>query len=521
MKRIEVIKGDETESIFSIIEDTSKKLPSKLAIRQTNGKTITYGELIRKSKLVAQNLRLQGMKVGDRALLLSRPGIDSVVWILGVMYAGGISVIADPGMGRKVFQERIKTAKPKWALIDDEVILFNRVPLALSVARKRVDIPDLPSIEGISIFHRGKHPLLNLVYKNYKTLLKDVDYKKRLPKAQYRALIVFTSGTTNTPKGVVHTQRSLISTLQILRKNIKKDNNSIFYTSLPYFLLIGVALGVEVVVQNKKLLPKKFLNYINRYNANILFGPPGELLPLIDYCKGNGQYLPRSIRHIYLGSAPVYRGFLKKMISIAPKTVSITCIYGMTEILPIAMVDGRLKASHRTTGDLLGKPMDNINIKLANDGELIVSGPHMCEKYLGKTGILSEVQTGDIVKIEKGNIVMMGRKKDMILKGDYNIYPGIFEPIIESIPGVKACAMIGIFNQDKFDEEIFLIVEPAKSADVDTSYISNQIKSGKYSIDTHAFPDHILFMELPRSGRQLKVDKLAIREIISGNAQQK
>jgi acyl-CoA synthetase (AMP-forming)/AMP-acid ligase II len=190
----------------------------------------------------------------------------------------------------------------------------------------------------------------------------------------------------------------------------------------------------------------------------------------------------------------------------------------MTEILPIAMVDGRLKASHGTIGDLLGRPVDSINIKIANDGELIVSGPHMCEKYLGKTGILKEILTGDIVKIEKGNIVMMGRKKDMILRGDYNIYPAVFEPIIESIPGVKACAMIGIFNPVKFDEEIFLIVEPNRLANIGASYIFNQIKSGKYSIDTHAFPDHILFMELPRSGRQLKVNKLALRELISENA---
>ena len=62
--------------------------------------------------------------------------------------------------------------------------------------------------------------------------------------------------------------------------------------------------------------------------------------------------------------------------------------------------------------------------------------------------------------MQDGKLILVGRKKDMIIKGNYNIYPGLYEPVIQNIPGVLACAMVGVFDTDMQDEKIVLAVEP-------------------------------------------------------------
>lgn len=506
---------DQSQTILSLVKTTAKSSPNRIAIQQTSGRKITYSELIDKAQRIGGNLVERGFQSGDRALLLSKPGVDAVAWVLGVMYAGGVSVIADPGMGKMVFEERVKAAQPKWALVDDAIILLSAVPPLMALARRKTDIPDMPTVQGLKIFHHGNHPLLGFKYPDFRRLL------RKTPKTisdeqsyEQEAIIVFTSGTTSKPKGVVHTVGSLVATLSLVGEIIKPKNDAVFYTNLPYFLLIGIGLGVTVVVETKKPKPKSILSDLQKYQASIIFGPPGEVLPIAEYCDRHNLKIPNKIRHIYLGSAPVYTSFLKKLEAVLPASTNITCIYGMTEILPIAVIDGRQKLATKIDGDLIGMPVGQIKTRIAADQELIVSSSHMCKQYLGDEKPLTEIHTGDTVRLEGKQIVMIGRKKDMILRGDYNIYPALYEPIIESIPGVRACAMVGIYNDSREDEEIVAVIEADGSHELNRAYIEKKLRSGSCSIDTHAFPDRILFMKLPRSGRQLKINKLAIKQLV-------
>lgn len=518
MSETKRIAEDQNQTILGLIETTAKRCPDKIAIQQTSGRSITYPDLIKRAQRIGRNLTERGFQPEDRALLLSKPGVDVVAWVLGVMYAGGVSVIADPGMGKAIFEERVKAAQPKWALVDDAIILLSAVPPLMALARRKTDIPDMPASRGIKIFHHGNHPLLGLKYPDYRWLLRDTrpiaTVKQR---HDQEAIVVFTSGTTSNPKGVVHTVGSLVATLSLVGQIIKPKNDAVFYTNLPYFLLIGIGLGVTVVVETKRPEPQSVLSDLQKYRASIIFGPPGEVLPIVEHCVRHRVKIPAHIDHIYLGSAPVYASFLKKLEAVLPASTAVTCIYGMTEILPIALVDGRKKAAAKISGDLIGRPVSGIKTKIASDGELIVSGSHMCRQYLGDK-MLTEIHTGDTVRLEGKQLVMIGRKKDMILRGDYNIYPALYEPTIESIPGVRACAMVGIYDDKRADEEVVVVVEADGSRGLTKAYINKKLRSGSYSIDTHAFPDRILFMKLPRSGRQLKINKAALKQLVGQNA---
>ena len=133
-------------------------------------------------------------------------------------------------------------------------------------------------------------------------------------------------------------------------------------------------------------------------------------------------------------------------------------VYAMTEALPIAIASARKKLA-RAEGDLLGAPLPGSASGSRDDGELFVSGPHLARGYLGEEP-LKEVATGDLVRLEEGRLVLLGRKKDMLLRDGVNIYPGLYEPAIAALPGVAEAAIVGLPDPETGDEEVVLAVFP-------------------------------------------------------------
>ena len=140
-----------------------------------------------------------------------------------------------------------------------------------------------------------------------------------------------------------------------------------------------------------------------------------------------------------------------------------------------------------------------------------MAGPQVAPAYLNEKPRVW-VPTGDLVALRRGVIILKGRKKDMILRRSYNIYPGLYEPTIAGIEGIQACAMIGIYDTAAEDERLVLVVEPDGSVDLSAVDIGRQLKRGECSIDINALPDEIVIGQLPRMGRQLKIDKEALRK---------
>ncbi|MEK7105727.1 MAG: class I adenylate-forming enzyme family protein, partial [Patescibacteria group bacterium] len=184
-----------------------------------------------------------------------------------------------------------------------------------------------------------------------------------------------------------------------------------------------------------------------------------------------------------------------------------------------SLISMKEKLGRASDGDVLGKPLGGVSAVISDENELLVAGPQMYERYLGDTEKAQYFYSGDLGKIEEdGTLVMLGRKKDMIIKQGYNIYPALFETIISSIPGVHECAMIGVYNSFTEDEEVILYVVKAESSTISTAELTHYLKNGQYSIDRAALPDKIIFInELPYSGRSKKVSKAELRAMSERN----
>ncbi len=202
---------------------------------------------------------------------------------------------------------------------------------------------------------------------------------------------------------------------------------------------------------------------------------------------------------------------------VLPDHVRLTCLYGMTENLLVAAIDGREKAQLPTdAGDVVGKPVSSVEIKIADDGEILLRSPQTYTRYLHLERRDDWHASGDIGHLDAaGRLVLTGRKKDMIIRRNFNLYPGLYEPTINRIPGVTESVFVGVFDEKKQDETVALFVETHQP--IAESTLRRALEFGTYSIDREALPDVIVFAKLPRAGRQSKVDKNALRRLIKVN----
>jgi acyl-CoA synthetase (AMP-forming)/AMP-acid ligase II len=157
-------------------------------------------------------------------------------------------------------------------------------------------------------------------------------------------------------------------------------------------------------------------------------------------------------------------------------------------------------------------PIPGIDLKLTDEGEILVRSEQLFKRYFHLETREDWHATGDLGTIDDaGNIVLLGRAKEMIIRGNFNIYPALYEDTIKKIPGVEEAAFVGIYDAAIHDEKVYLAVETNKKP---IDQIRQALMVGKYSIDKEAQPDVIISMKIPRKGRQNKLDRHAIVDYI-------
>jgi acyl-CoA synthetase (AMP-forming)/AMP-acid ligase II len=115
--------------------------------------------------------------------------------------------------------------------------------------------------------------------------------------------------------------------------------------------------------------------------------------------------------------------------------------------------------------------------------------------------------------LDGDQIVLLGRLKDMLIRGDHNIYPELYEPLVERIEGVRRAAIVGDFDSVNADERMILVVEADAGVDPVALHdrVRREVRAGPHRLDASAQPDEIVVRDLPESGRSRKIDKAALR----------
>ena len=497
--------------------------------------TLSFGQLRERVLAVAASLTAEGMRPGDRVLFSVRPGLDGFSLALGVIAAGGTIVFADPGAGESMFRARAALAAPKWVAAES-LLYAASTPLLRPLARKRgLELPDYrtlipdaryivagPRLPGVP---RGALRLRSLLADRAAGGSAEHSFEVA-PDDTAEALIIFTSGTTAAPKAVVHSRRSLGTGLDDFARRVGFiPGQSVLTDQLMIgipALISGAHWMLPPVGLDPGASPAQYLPLVPR--ADLAFFVPAALDAVLTLLDAETSPLRTAPHTILVGGAPVLRPLLERALARFPG-VRIVAIYGMTEVLPIAMAEGADKLAFDGTGDYVGEIMTHIEARIV-DGQLEISGPGLALGYLSDLPDkpLTSVRTGDVARLEGSRLILAGRSKDMFIRGITNVYPGLYEPVIAGLPQVRDVAMVGVPNR-MGDDRLVLVVVPDAPAG---AAVAGEIASGsrlayEHSaiaqvsralpglIDAAVLPDLILAAHtLPKSGRSNKLNRAAL-----------
>ncbi|MCA2224485.1 class I adenylate-forming enzyme family protein [Nonomuraea aurantiaca] len=492
------MRSDLLAQVFAACERT----PRATAIVGARGRELTFGGLRERALRIRDRLVAEGLERGDGVLYAVEPSPDAIAVALGVVAAGGVLVLADPGLAPEVLRARLRLARPRWVVAGSLLYAVTSfAPLRALARRRGVLLPGLrdplPELE-LRHAYTGRWlpgvPRAAVRLRGLGGPMPTTDASRG--EVDDPAAVIFTSGTTAHPRAVVHTRASLAAGLEIFRDRFPVEPGDVVHTD-------GLMLGLPALIGGATWSMPGPAKLIFERRVTHLYCVPVELAGLVDRV----ERLPDSLRHLLLGSAPAPPAVLRKAIAAAPGA-EVLSVYAMTEALPIALAGAAEKLAC-AEGDLLGAPLPGVGVRFTEDQELVVSGPHVARGYLGEPPH-DEVATGDLVRLDgQGRLVLLGRKKDMILRDGFNIYPSLYEPAIAALPGVADAAIVGLADPVTGDEEVVLALVPGDG--FQEAAVRARLPA---LVDAGALPDRIAVLpDFPRSSRR-KLDRAALRAAI-------
>lgn len=351
-------------------------------------------------------------------------------------------------------------------------------------------------------------------------------------KADDLAAILYTSGTTGRSKGAMLSHGNMLSNAVMLKDYWGWKPGDVLIHALPIFHVHGLFVAIHGALINgsKMLWMAKFdpkLAIANMQRANVFMGVPTLYVRMLAE-PGLTKAAVKNMRLCVAGSAPL----LKETFEAWQEKTGLTILerYGMSETVMLTSnpyaADKRYKNQSERRASTVGFPLPGVDLRISNDdnqalpvndiGAIQVKGPNVFAGYWRMPEKTAEeftsdgyFKTGDVGKIdERGYVHIVGRSKDLIISGGYNVYPAEIEGYINDMPGVAESALVGVPHPD-FGEVGVAVVIAKPGAALDANAITAALKS---QLANFKIPKRVdVVAELPRNTMG-KVQKNLLRE---------
>lgn len=346
--------------------------------------------------------------------------------------------------------------------------------------------------------------------------------------------IQYTSGTTGFPKGAQLTHFGILNNAHSCGTNMNLTDKDSICIPVPLYHCFGCVLGTLVSVNfgNKMVFPadvfdpKKTLDAVHKEKCTALYGVPTMFVAELSLSEFN-QYNLSSLRTGVIAGAPCPMELMKQLIEKMNLT-EITIGYGFTEASPL-ITQTRWNDPIEVKVGTVGRPMQLVKVKIIDPdtkkelplntpGELCAHGYNAMKGYYKMPDRTKEVideegwmHTGDLGTIdEKGTCRVVGRIKDMIIRGGENIYPAEIEEFLMTNPKIEIVQVVGIPDK-KFGEQVCAAIKLKEREKANEEEIKNWCK-GK--IANYKIPYYIRFVkEFPMTANG-KIQKFRLREML-------
>jgi acyl-CoA synthetase (AMP-forming)/AMP-acid ligase II len=471
----------ETCNIAGALIAQAERQGGNAAIHYPSGKrggniqyqSVSYADLNELSDDYARGLIEYGIGRGVRTALMLTPGLDFFAMFFALFKAGAVPVLIDPGIGIKPLKTCLDEAWP------EAFIGVTKAQIARKLFGWAPKVKLITSGPKLGWGGINTRQLQKLGQKSSGSIL-------AATQPDEMAALLFTSGSTGIPKGVVYRHRHFTSQVEMLQSAFDIQPGEVDLPTFPPFALFDPAMGMTTVVpymdptRPAKADPQLLLQSINRFNVTNIFGSPALLNVLGRYCEAQKIMLP-NVRRIISAGAAVPVATIRRLQKALPEGSDIYTPYGATECLPVSSVAGseiNAEIEQRTAngeGTCVGRPVvpnqvriipvsdhiietftDTVELPVGITGEVVVNGPTTTDVYwqrdaqtrLAKiTGTKGETwhRMGDAGYFDPdGRLWYCGRKSQRVVHGASVMYPDQVEAVFNVHPEVARTALVGI-----------------------------------------------------------------------------
>jgi len=496
-------------NLGSILRTSAFETPESVAIRLGEG-AISYAELDRAARGVATRLRERGIEPGDRVALLVPNVPEFTIAYFGILYAGAVVVPIN-----------VLAAAPEvtYFLKDSDARLLVVHPLFEEVGRAGASPLDVAIVLATSEVapdtlgeFAAAEPLADL----------------HASSPQDTAVVLYTSGTTGKPKGAELTHSNLFLNCAVVVPRLLPPTDSVHraLATLPLFHSFG-----QTVVQNAMVAsggsftllprfdPEQAFALIERERISIFAGVPTMYFAMLHH-RADRAYDVASLRGCLTGGAPmpveVLYAFEEKF------NVQILEGFGLSETSPVASFN--VPSKPRKPGSI-GYPVWGVEMCIVNDadqklpdgehGEICIRGHNVMKGYLNRPDANKEAlrngwfHSGDIgYRDVDGCYFIVDRKKDMILRGGFNVYPREVEEVLYQHEAVVEAAVVGI-PHESHGEEVKAVVALKPDAKLSAEELQAFCKD---RLAAYKYPRVIEFRSSLPKGPTGKILKRELRE---------
>jgi acyl-CoA synthetase (AMP-forming)/AMP-acid ligase II len=444
-------------------------------------------DLDRRSSSIAVGLQSMGIGPGKRIGLLVRFGEDFITLVFAMLKTGATMILIDPGMGRKNIIQCLAATNPDGFIAIPMAhaivrMLSSRFPNAkLNVLSGRW-LPGLPSVT-LSQLERSSPN----------------DYRDPIHDWEAESAIIFTTGSTGPPKGVLYTHKTFHSQIDLIASRYEIASGGVDLSCFPLFGLFNAVMGTTTILPDMDptrpadVDPPRLLDAIEQWQIGQSFGSPALWTRMGNYCQQTGRSMP-TLKRVLSAGAPVPPRVLQSIRSVMHPDGKMYTPYGATEALPIASIESRdvLGETAAKTADGAGtcvgsrfpsmewrviritdSPMQQIgeteSLPKGEIGELVVSGPVVSTRYVTRVdqNAIHKLSDGDRVWHRMGDVGYLdsqdrfwfcGRKSHRVTTAHGTLHTEQVEAIVNSHPTIYRSALVGTGQAP--NQKPLVILEP-------------------------------------------------------------
>jgi len=445
----------------------------------TGNTRLSYNDLVTKSLKMADYLKQRGIKRNDHIAMLIGNNLDFIVALNGLWFIGAIPIPLNVNLNIQELKKLIKDSHCKAAIVENDHF-YDLI------------INDLQ--------------VININYENEKQNFKKfnlIDFS-----GERTCLMLFTSGTTGSPKCVQFTFNNLYSSCKSADKFIIHNSEDIWLASLPFYHIGGLSIFTRSILSGCRLVipdsqkEKNIYRSMKQYKPTLISMVPTMLKNLIESPLNPWKEL----KYIFIGGGPISSALIQNALD---KSWPVTVVYGSTEtssMVSICSVD-----NFKKNGLSAGIPLEGVEILISKGdkydrfpdsfGSITIISKSVSNSYYNLSTSENQQLNGgiyfsnDIGKIDsKDNLQVLGRKDDIIISGGENISLKEIESILRKEECFNECIALGV-NDNKWGESYIIICDSKEM------YIQSKIESYlQNKIARFKLPQNIYILdEIPRN----------------------